>query len=45
MCREAWHTDAIERLVPACYATYPNGLVAHGQKGDVPSRSQSVATY
>jgi hypothetical protein len=45
MCREAWHPDAMDRLVHACYATYPNGCVAHVQQGDVPSRYQSVAPY
>jgi len=45
MCREALHTDEIDRLVHACYAKYPNGFVAHVQKGDVPSRYQSLATY
>jgi hypothetical protein len=45
MCREALHTDEIERLVHACYAKYPNGFVANVQKGDVPSRYQSLATY
>ena len=29
----------------ACYAKYPNGFVANVQKGDVPSRYQSLATY
>jgi hypothetical protein len=43
--REAVHTDAIDRLVHACYAKYPNGCVANVPKGDVPSRSQSLATY
>lgn len=45
MCREALPTDAIDRLVKACYAKYPNGFVANVQKGDVPSRYQSLATY
>jgi Putative transposase/Transposase zinc-binding domain len=45
MCREALHTDEIDRLVHACYAKYPNGFVANVQKGDVPSRYQSLATY
>jgi Putative transposase/Transposase zinc-binding domain len=44
-CREAWQTDELNRLVHTCYAKYPNGFVAHVQKGDVPSRSQSLATY
>jgi hypothetical protein len=45
MCREALKTDAMIRLVQACYAKYPNGFVANVQKGDVPSRYQSLATY
>ena len=45
MCREALKTDAMARLVQACYDKYPNGFVANVQKGDVPSRSQSLATY
>jgi hypothetical protein len=45
MCREALKTDAMTRLVQACYAKYPNGFVANVQKGDVPSRYQSLATY
>ncbi len=44
-CREALKTDAMARLVQACYAKYPNGFVAHVPQGDVPSRSQSLATY
>src|SRR6266699_5070723 len=45
MCREALKTDAMARLVQACYAKYPNGFVANVQQGDVPSRYQSLATY
>jgi hypothetical protein len=45
MCREALKTDTMTRLVQACYAKYPNGFVANVQKGDVPSRYQSLATY
>jgi hypothetical protein len=45
MCRETLKTDAMTRLVQACYAKYPNGFVANVPKGDVPSRSQSLATY
>jgi len=45
MCREVVQTDAMARLVQACYATYPNGFVAKVPKGEVPSRSQSLATY
>jgi hypothetical protein len=45
MCREALHTAEIDRLVHACYAKYPHGFVAHVPQGEVPSRSQSWATY
>jgi hypothetical protein len=45
MCREALKTDAMARLVQTCYDKYPNGFVANVQKGDVPSRYQSLATY
>src|SRR5467141_5405335 len=45
MCREALKTDAMARLVKACYDKYPNGFVANVQKGDVPARYQSLATY
>ena len=45
MCREALKTDAMARLVQACYDKYPNGFVANVQKGAVPSRYQSLATY
>ena len=38
-------THAIDRVVEACYEKYPNGFVANVQKGDVPSRYQSLATY
>jgi Putative transposase/Transposase zinc-binding domain len=44
-CREALKTDAMARLVQACYDKYPNGFVANVQKGAVPSRYQSLATY
>ena len=45
MGREAWKTDAIARLGQACYDKEPTGGVAHVPQGDVPSRSQSWATY
>ena len=31
--------------VDACYRWYPNGFVTHVQKGDVPSRYESLARY
>jgi len=40
-----WHlltmlrqTDAVNRLVDACFRQYPDGLVTHVQKGQVPSQ-------
>src|SRR5213594_4296910 len=45
MCREALQTNEMDRLVKTCYAKYPNGFVANVQKGDVPSRYQSLARY
>jgi hypothetical protein len=45
MCREALPTQEMNRLVDACYDKYPKGFVANVQKGDVPSRYQSLATY
>jgi hypothetical protein len=45
MCREALKTNEMDNLVKACYAKYPNGFVANVQKGDVPSRYQSLARY
>src|SRR5882672_578966 len=45
MCREALKTDAMARLVKACYDRYREGFVTNVQKGDVPSRYQSLATY
>jgi len=43
-CREAWKTDAMARLVKACYDQDPNGCVAKVPQGEVPARSQSLAT-
>src|SRR6266436_1360890 len=45
MVRKTLGTAEIARVVDACYKTYPNGFVANVQKGDLPSRSQSLATY
>lgn len=45
MCRETLKTNEMNRLVKSCYDKYPNGFVAHVQKGDVPSRYQSLARY
>src|SRR3989454_8206722 len=45
MLRRILETDAINRLVDACFTKYPNGLVTNVQKGQVPSQYQSVARY
>ena len=37
--------EGIQRLVDACYRHYREGFVTNIQKGDVPSRYQSLATY
>jgi hypothetical protein len=44
MLRQTVQTDEINRLVDACYQRYPNGFVTNVQKGDVPTRYQSLAT-
>ena len=45
MLRETLKTREINRLVDICYRRYPNGFVANVQKGDVPSRYESLARY
>ena len=45
MLRQTVKTNALDRLVDACYQRYPNGFVTNVQKGDVPTRYQSLATY
>lgn len=45
MLRQTVKTHAIDRLVDTCYQRYPNGFVTNVQKGDVPTRYQSLATY
>ena len=45
MLRQTLRTKEINRLVDVCYTRYRNGFVTNVQKGDVPSRSQSLATY
>lgn len=45
MLRQMVKTAEINRLVDACYRRYRNGFVTNVQKGDVPSRYQSLATY
>jgi hypothetical protein len=45
MLRQTLKTDAVKRLVDACFRQYPNGLVTNVQKGAVPSQYQSLARY
>jgi hypothetical protein len=45
MVRQTLKTKASNRLVDACYTRYRDGFVTNVQKGDVPSRYQSLATY
>jgi hypothetical protein len=45
MLRQTLRTEAIVQLVDRCFRQYPDGLVTNVQKGDVPSRYQSVARY
>jgi Putative transposase/Transposase zinc-binding domain len=45
MLRQTVKTQEIKRLVDACYARYRAGFVTNVQKGDVPARYQSLATY
>src|SRR5712691_5164956 len=45
MLRQTLQTDAVNRLVDACFRQYPDGLVTNVQKGHVPAQYQSVARY
>jgi hypothetical protein len=45
MLKEKICTEGIRMLVDKCYKIYPNGFVANVQKGDVPSRSITLARY
>jgi Putative transposase/Transposase zinc-binding domain len=45
MLRQTLKTKEINRLVDACYRRYREGFVTNVQKGDVPSRYPSLATY
>jgi hypothetical protein len=45
MLRHTVKTQEINRLVDLCYTRYPNGFVTNIQKGDVPSRYESLARY
>jgi hypothetical protein len=41
--RQPLQTDAVQRLIDACFRQYPDGLVTNVQQGTVPSQSQSLA--
>jgi len=43
MLRQTLKTDAVHRLVDACFRQYPDGLVTNVQKGTVPAQAHSVA--
>ena len=45
MLRQTLKTDAVHRLVDACFRQYPDGLVTNVQKGAVPTQAHSVARY
>jgi len=45
MLRQTVQTSTIKRLVDVCYTRYREGVVTNVQKGDVPSRYQSLARY
>ena len=45
MLRQTVKTPEIRRLVDTCYTRYRAGFVTNVQKGDVPARYQSLATY
>src|SRR5207245_3471287 len=45
MLRQTVKTKEMNRLVDACYTRYRNGFVTNVQKGDVPSRYESLARY
>jgi hypothetical protein len=45
MLRQTVKTPEMRRLVDTCYTRYREGFVTNVQKGDVPARYQSLATY
>jgi hypothetical protein len=45
MLRQTVKTPEMRRLVDTCSTRYREGCVTNGQKGDVPARYQSLATY
>jgi hypothetical protein len=45
MLRQTRKTDAVHRLVDACFRPYPDGLVTNVHKGAVPTQAPRVARY
>ena len=45
MLRQTLRTEAVNRLVDACFQKYPDGLVPNVHKGAVPAQAHSVARY
>lgn len=45
MLRQSLDMPAVHRLVDACYRRYPKGFITQVQKGDVPARYHTLATY
>jgi Putative transposase/Transposase zinc-binding domain len=45
MLRQTVKTSEIRRLIDTCYTRYRAGFVTNVQKGDVPTRYQSLARY
>jgi hypothetical protein len=45
MLRQTVQTQEVARLVDTCYTRYREGFVTNVQKGDVPTRYQSLARY
>jgi hypothetical protein len=45
MLRQTLKSREINRLIDICYTRYRNGFVTNVQKGDVPSRYESLARY
>jgi hypothetical protein len=45
MLRQTVKTREMARLVDTCYTRYREGFVTNVQKGDVPTRYQTLATY
>ena len=45
MLRQTVQSKGLQQLVDTCYTRYREGFVTNVQKGDVPARYQSLATY